>query len=152
MASLKKRYLSKELGDKDVRPEDIWEKSILGRGNSRYKGPEMGACLVCLWKNKKTSVNRGKWVKIVVDEIDLANSGSTSHHATSSQDCGLSHCAFLAGRKGLTNLLGWCIQWNTCFVGCLFQAITHLEKISCWRQVTCQRTWLLQGNYPKLVR
>lgn len=46
---------------------DMWKKNILGRGNSKYKGPEVGPYLVCSsnseeWIREKDNRRQGKVV------------------------------------------------------------------------------------------
>ena len=41
---------------------DIWGKSILGRENSKYKGPEGRMCMLCV-KNREVSIARRVYFK-----------------------------------------------------------------------------------------
>lgn len=50
---------------KEVKEGVLWiaGKSILGRGTSQCKGPEVEVCGACLRHSEEVSVPRMKWVK-----------------------------------------------------------------------------------------
>lgn len=49
---------------------EIWMKSIVGRENSRWRGPEVGACLECFRNNKEAYMAETGWArwKVMEDE------------------------------------------------------------------------------------
>lgn len=64
------RHLSKRLRER-MSPEDSEGKNALGRGNSKGKGPEVGACPSCSKDSKKGcydggAVNKGDEVREVM--------------------------------------------------------------------------------------
>jgi hypothetical protein len=43
-------------GKEEVSHKCIWEKSVLGKGNSQSRGPEVEVCLACLRNSKEARV------------------------------------------------------------------------------------------------
>ena len=55
----------------------IWRKSVPGRENSKYKGPEAGVCLECLRNIQEPSAAGGQWVREQWWENDRLRRGSS---------------------------------------------------------------------------
>lgn len=60
--SLRRGIKQRPKGDEKGNHANIWGKSILGREKSKYRGPEVGVCLVCLRNFEEVELDKLEWL------------------------------------------------------------------------------------------